>query len=178
MKSIISLARDFGIETTPSTCKVELKEGIAEIDLMSGSVSFRPKLCRFCEKSCKRSANICIVRKEPGWSSINLGTRALLTLAKIYALNERKLPEHVEKQIARATACQNFVLAGELFENKELLSQIIRLGYVQAYGEQTLLEEAEKRVREGRLSLDSYNTIRRMLNKVQSGFSHSYKGNE
>ena len=165
---IQSLALDFGFSSTSNICTVGLKEGIAEIDLLSGSVSFKPKLCTFCEKSCKRIANICIVKKEQGWSSIRLGNRALLTIAKIYALTNRELPDHVEKQIKRAMVCQSFTFMPSLFDDRDLLNQLIELGYTQVCDEWAFLEEAEKRFRDGRLSRNAYETIRSMFEKVRS----------
>jgi hypothetical protein len=173
VKFICDLAFEFGFETSTTSCIVHLKEGIAEIDLLSGSVSFKPNICTFCEKSCKRNTNICIVRKEFGWSNIKLGNRALLTIAKIYALANRELPEHVDKQIARTTVCQNFTLLPNLFEDKKLLSELIELGYIQQFGKWTLLEEAEKRVKNGQLSQDAYKIIRSMLERVRSSSNNN-----
>ena len=113
----------------------------------------------------EKKTNICIIAVDSGWSTNDIGQRALLTIAKILALSERKLPNHVEMQILRACKCTQFEINSDMFEELplELSNPQPRSSYIR----KTLLEVAAERVNEGRLSENAYNMLKRRLATIQ-----------
>ncbi|MBD3405198.1 MAG: hypothetical protein GF411_03565 [Candidatus Lokiarchaeota archaeon] len=167
IKQIIEFCDSFATKTAEKECIIDIDEGLASIDLTTGAVRFKPELCKFCERDCPRSIHICIVGIDSGWSSEGLGTRALLTMAKIYALANRELPAHVEKQLHFASRCKNFSLKREL-ENDEYTAAVLSdLGYEPVTSKTDLLEAAMKRVREGRMSASLYSFLRGTLQRIR-----------
>ncbi|TXT54629.1 MAG: hypothetical protein BAJATHORv1_60126 [Candidatus Thorarchaeota archaeon] len=164
---IKELCKSFDLETTKDKCIIEIDEGILSISLVNGSVRFQPNLCHFCEMDCSRSVHICIVGVDTGWSSEGLGDRALLTMAKIYALYIRELPSHVEKQLHFASRCNNFTLRKELRDDEETAKALHDLGYRPITSKIDLLEAAMRRVREGRMSASLYTFLQGTLQKIR-----------
>jgi hypothetical protein len=165
MTIIIENAESFGVGATSTHCIMELEEGIVKVELSMGDAVLEPVICEYCLKNCVRRSKICIVGTDAGWSSEDLGARALLTLAKIYALATREIPDHVEKQLYQASRCSKIELPHDLSSKPELEQRLARLGYIKRGVSWTLLDEASRRVQDGRLSETDYESIAR---RVQS----------
>jgi hypothetical protein len=166
IKEIGVIAAELGLRVVGDSCAVELDEGVAWICMKSGTIILEPEICRYCSHSCKRRSNICIVSTDTGWSSINLGSRALLTVAKIYALTARMLPVHVKKQIERTTVCNRFD-PNPTIPIEDIPDRIFQ-GFKQTQSGKTLLEAAKKRVKEGRLSKDIYSMLKKKLHNLEA----------
>ena len=164
------IAAELGLRVINDTCAVELDDGVAWVCMKSGNVKFQPDICRFCSHHCKRQSNICIVGTDTGWSSINLGSRALLTIAKIYALTARMLPIHVKKQISRAAVCKRFD-PNPMIPIEEIPDSIL-LGFNESDSGKTLLQVAKERVKEGRLSKEVYSILKKKLHNLESTHNH------
>ena len=165
INEINSIAVDLGLRVISDSCAVELDEGVAWVCMKTGAIRMEPEVCRYCSHSCKRQSNICIVGTDTGWSSINLGSRALLTIAKIYALTARMLPIHVKKQIERTTVCTRFDLNPAI--PIEDIPDRILLGFKETDSGKALLDVAKKRVKEGRLSKDVYIMLKKKLHILE-----------
>ncbi len=163
---ISTIAAELGLRVVGDSCAVELDEGVAWVCMKTGTIRMEPSVCRFCTHSCKRQSNICIVGTDTGWSSINLGSRALLTIAKIYALTARMLPIHVKKQIGRTTVCKRFDPNPAI--PIEQIPDKILLGFKDTVSKQSLLDAAKERVKEGRLSKDVYSMLKKKLHNLES----------
>ena len=166
VEEIQALAADLALESRHEICFVPAGRGTAEVSLRTGSVAFSPVICKLCAHTCKRRASICIVGLDSGWSSANLGNRALLTMAKIHALAAGTLPEHVGNQISCASQCSHFCLSDEFGTDGEAL--LDSLGYVFRGRTEPLLNTAERRVKEGRLGTVAYDMLKRGLVKARS----------
>jgi signal recognition particle receptor subunit beta len=161
-------AEAFGIRTTSTQCILELDEGTLKIDLSMGDVILEPVICQYCFKKCVRRSKICIVGTDAGWSSEDFGVRALLTLAKIYALATLEIPEHVEKQLYQASRCSKIELPHDLSSKPFLEERLTRLGYIKKGVSWTLLDEANRRVQDGRLSENDYEFIARRIQSQET----------
>jgi hypothetical protein len=156
-------AEAFSIGSTSTHCILELDEGTVKIELSMGDAIIEPVICQYCLKKCVRRSKICIIGTDAGWSSEDLGTRALLTLAKIYALATREIPDHVEKQLYQASRCSRIELPHDLSSKAHLEERLARLGYIKKGVSWTLLDEANRRVQDGRLSENDYESIARRI---------------
>ncbi|MHA1135697.1 MAG: hypothetical protein ACTSSE_04355 [Candidatus Thorarchaeota archaeon] len=166
VEEIRSILISQGIRVADDSCLVELVEGTAWISLRTGTVRLEPIICNFCEHDCKRQTNICIIAVDSGWTTQEIGQRAILTTAKILALSDRKLPSHVEMQLQRASSCTRFELDSDLLED-DIPSELIMPQPRNAYIRKTLLEVAMERVKEGRLPQTAYNMLKRRLTSLQ-----------
>jgi len=171
-KEEISIIREtaasVGIGSTSTHCIIELEEGIVRINLSRGDAVLEPVICDCCLERCTRRSNICIVGTDTGWSSEDLGPRALLTLAKIYALATREIPEHVEKQLYQASRCSKIELPHDLSSKPHLEERLTRLGYIKKGVNWTLLDEANLRLQDGRLSETDYESIARRIRSQET----------
>lgn len=149
---IRQLGFSLGIKATQSECIIAFRDGVARLDLRTGSVFFDSFVCEHCMRECKRASQICIVGLDKGWSSDRIGSRALLTMAKLNALVRRDLPSDVEAQISRASRCSN----------SRPQDASCRFN---AWERRTLLEEAGARVRDGRLPVSAYNMLKSKLHR-------------
>jgi len=165
VEELRTILLDQGIRVIEDSCLVELPEGTASISLRTGSVKLNPEICSYCISQCKRNTNICIIAVDSGWSTNDIGQRALLTIAKAMALSERKLPNHVELQIQRACTCAQFDVNPDLLE--KLPAKLTNYQPRSTYIRRTLLEVASERVKEGRLSENAYNMLKRRLATIQ-----------
>ena len=166
INEIRTIAIDLGLRVVGDSCAVELNEGVAWVCMKTSAIQMKPGICRYCAHSCKRQSNICIVGTDTGWASINLGSRALLTIAKIYALMARMLPIHVKKQIERTTICIRFDPNPAIpIEN---IPDSILLGFNETDSGKSLLEAAKERVKEGRLSKDVYSMLKKKIHNLDT----------
>ena len=163
MRIIRESAESFGIGSTSTHCILKVEEGLVRVELSMGEVVLEPVICDYCLKKCVRRSKICIVATEAGWSSEDLGARALLTMAKIYALAMRDIPDHVEKQLYRASRCSKIELPHDLGSKSNLEQRLARLGYIKRGVSWKLLDEANRRVQDGRLSETDYESIARRI---------------
>jgi hypothetical protein len=166
INEISTIAAELGLRVVGDSCAVELDEGVAWVCMKTGAIRMEPGTCRFCSHSCKRQSNICIVGTDTGWSSINLGSRALLTIAKIYALTASMLPIHVKKQIGRTTVCKRFD-PNPAIPIEDIPDKIL-IGFKDTASGKTLLEAAQQRVKEGRLSKDIYSMLKKKIHNLES----------
>ncbi|MBN2230126.1 MAG: hypothetical protein JW779_11110 [Candidatus Thorarchaeota archaeon] len=157
---------DQGVRMIGESCVVELTEGKALISLRSGIVKLEPKICDYCLNDCKRNTKLCIIAVDSGWSSQKIGQRALLTVAKIIALNERNIPNHVKMQIQRASFCGKFDPQSEIIESDDFL-KLISADKRDLYGKKSLMEIALKRVEDGKLPESAYNMLKRKLHALE-----------
>jgi hypothetical protein len=151
-----------GLQMRRDTCVVNIKEGEARVSLRTGSVRLEPAICNFCLQHCKRDANVCIIAVDSGWSSQGISEKALLIAAKIIALAERNLPQHVESQIQHVCQCAKFLPDPEQNNNG------LHVAYEDFYpkhsrNEKSLLEAAEERMKEGRLPQSAFYLLKKRL---------------
>ena len=167
IEEIRRLASSLGLTVSDTACIIDLEEGIAELELATGALAFQSKLCEECKKSCKREARICIVGQDKGWSSDSLDTRALLTMAKLEALTRGEIPADIRLQMNRATRCSSFVPNGSSVVKGHSFR---RQGsdQVRAQGRGSLLEEANRRVKDGRLSASVYRMLKSKLQGAEN----------
>ena len=169
IEEIREIALDLGIRVIGDLCAIELREGTSWIDMRTGSVQIEPQICRLCSMSCKKKSNLCIIGTDTGWSSEELKSRAILTIAKIHALTSRTLPMHVEKQIRGASSCKRFKLRPDASFD-EIPEDVLR-GFNRSETRKSLLEAAEERLREGRLSEAGYSMLKKKLHNLESSQS-------
>jgi hypothetical protein len=167
---IRAIALDLGLRVVRESCVVEMDEGLAWICMKTGTIILEPIICRFCSNSCRRQSKICIVGTDAGWSTLSLGSKALLTIAKIYALTARMLPVHVMKQIERSTICFRFN-PNPAIPIEEMPDRILS-GFKNPESGKSLLDAAKERVKEGRLSKDAYILLRKKLHNLVSSHGH------
>ncbi len=166
ISDIQTILLDLGLQLAGDTCIINIKEGKASISLKTGAVKLEPDICKFCIQTCKRHANVCIIAVDSGWSSQGISQKALLIAAKAMAISERKLPQHVEAQIQRASMCTKFELTPELQKTgipTELLTAYSRT----SIPGRSLLEAAEKRVKDGKLPRGAYQILKSRLITVE-----------
>ena len=137
--------------------------------MRTGALRIEPQICRLCTLNCKRKYNLCIVGTDSGWSSEDLQSRALLTIAKIYALASRTLPQHVERQIRGASVCSKFRLNPEIAI--EEMPDNLLMGLNRPESSRSLLEVAKERVKEGRLSEGGYSMLKKKLHNLEASRS-------
>jgi signal recognition particle receptor subunit beta len=168
MSIIRENAESFGVASTSTHCILELDEGIVKVELSMGDVVLEPVICDYCLKKCARRSKICIVGTDAGWSSEDLSVRALLTMAKIYALATREIPDHVEKQLYQASRCSRIELPHDLGSKPQLEQRLAKLGYIKRGVSWTLLDEANRRRQDGRLSETDYESIARRFQSQET----------
>ncbi len=82
------------------------KFGNFTVSLREGNIQFTPRRCLRCKQRCQQNEFICIIASSKGFSSNPEMTQAeLLVVAKILALQDGDLPDHVMKQITRIDKC-------------------------------------------------------------------------
>ncbi|MFW9961588.1 MAG: hypothetical protein ACFFDV_11240 [Candidatus Thorarchaeota archaeon] len=170
ISDIQTILLDQGVHLAGDVCIINIREGKASISLKTGAVSLEPYICKFCIHPCKRQANVCIIAVDSGWSSQGISQKALLIAAKAMAIAERRLPQHVESQILRASICNKFELSHELEKNgipADLLTAYSR----KSISGRSLLEVAEKRMRDGKLPHGAYQILKSRLVTVERSIS-------
>ncbi|MFX1560284.1 MAG: hypothetical protein ACFFBL_06835 [Promethearchaeota archaeon] len=170
VSEIRTIAIELGLRVTDDSCAVELAEGVAWVSMKTGAIRLEPCICRYCSQYCKRESNICIVGTDSGWSTLNLKSRALLTIAKIYALSARMLPTHVNNQIERAIVCTRFD-PNPTIPIEDIPDEILSR-FKNSDSGLSLLEAARKRVKEGRLSKDVYSMLKKKIHTLESSRNH------
>ncbi|MDF1540959.1 MAG: hypothetical protein P1Q69_18835 [Candidatus Thorarchaeota archaeon] len=160
-------AEKIGASITSSSAILHTADGQYTIDLRTGEVNLSPITCQFCSNNCKRNSNICIIALESGWSSEDLGKRALLILAKIWGIHSGNLPQHVHKQIRYATQCNKF-LPDENLDIDTIEQTLFSLGYKTPIKRKTMLKEASDRVSDQRMSHTTYNMLKSKMHHVLS----------
>ena len=170
ISDIQTILLDQGLQLAGDTCIISIKEGKASISLKTGSVKLEPDICKFCVHYCKRHANVCIIAVDSGWSSQGISQKALLIAAKAMAIAERKLPQHVESQILRASICAKFELSPEL-EKSAVPADLLTTYSQKTIPGRSLLELAEKRVQDGKLPHGAYQILKSRLVTVQRSIS-------
>jgi hypothetical protein len=157
-------AKENGFDLKGRNAHIDLDEGRIRINLVSGEVSLKPNICSECDRTCKRESRICVVGIDKGWSSQELGRRALLVMSKLHAFSSRKVPLDVENQIAYASNCASF------HQSMGLSSDSFRVAgdFGQDRNEKSdLLDVAKKRVEERTLSTSAYSILRDWFRKFQ-----------
>ncbi|MDH4214348.1 MAG: hypothetical protein OEV85_10535 [Candidatus Thorarchaeota archaeon] len=170
ISDIRTILLDQGLQLAGDTCRIQIKEGKASISLKTGAVSMEPDICNFCIHQCKRQANVCIIAVDSGWSSQGISQKALLIAAKVMAIAERRLPQHVESQILRASICAKFELSLEL-ERKGIPADLLAAYSRKSIPVRSLLEVAEKRVKDGKLPRGAYQILKSRLVTVERSIS-------
>lgn len=163
---IRQVAEVFGVSCTSTHCAIDLDEGTIRIEFSTGETRLEAAICSYCLNTCSRFPRLCIVGMDSGWASVDVGERALLTMAKIYGFATGGLPDHVRMQLQRSSRCSAFELRKDLGESTEVHEKLMRLGYASRTEERTLQAVAQRRVREGRLSPADYDTIMRGLRRM------------
>src|SRR5271157_3639600 len=96
----------FNIIVRNESAFVANKFGTFEVSLRDSSVLFTPRQCIDCMSKCTMREYICIIASTKGFSTQSEFSQAeLIVLAKVLALQDEALPEHVLKQIGRVTKC-------------------------------------------------------------------------
>ncbi len=97
-----------GFPVHSSTTTITNKFGDFTVSLREGNIQYTPRRCLRCtqKQKCQQTQGICIVASSKGFSSNPELTQAeLLVVAKIFALQDGDLPDHVLKQISRIEKC-------------------------------------------------------------------------
>ncbi len=160
-------AESVGARCSSTHCIIELDEGIVTVELGTGEIRLESAICQHCLKSCVRTPRLCIVGMDSGWSHEEIGPRAMLTMAKIHGLVTDNLPEQVRTQLHRASRCSRIELPQVGEESEETMERLKRLGYVKRGRRWTLLEAANRRVLQGRLSPADCDAIAREFLRTQ-----------
>ncbi len=112
--------------------------GIFTVNIMNSKVSFESFKCTEClNTSCyykthPRRKSLCIVSNGQSYADREYGftKQQLLTLAKIYAIEQDRLPAHVLNQMAAVADCPNYIGSREhrefidIMETVESLEQV------------------------------------------------------
>ena len=81
----------------------------------SGRTYFTPLICGTCQnhsceaKTTPRRAPLCIISDGQGWSNLELLNDDLLILAKIFAITDDDLPDHVLEQMRKVEECPHYI---------------------------------------------------------------------
>ncbi len=169
INEIRGIATDLGLRIIGNSCAIELPEGVAWVCMRTGNIRMEPEICWYCTHGCKRFSNICIVATDAGWLSTNHGSRALLTVAKIYSLSARILPTHARKQIERISLCMHFKPDPSI-PIEEIPDEILTGSKTTDSGK-SLLEAARQRVKEGKLTRDVFSMLKKKLHNIESSYS-------
>ncbi len=156
---IKSISKRMGLVVDEADIIIDHSVGLFRVDFRSGDVRFTPAFCDHCIHDCIRNSNICIVGIDRGWSSEEVDDRALLIVAKIYALAEDNLPQHVKRQIRIALQCRNYSPIKDAFNAPLSESYSGRI---------SLLEEAAQRVSTRRLSVSTFELLKKRLQHIRS----------
>jgi hypothetical protein len=161
IREIKRLVRAWDVEVVQDYVIVNMPEGRTSTDLKSGEVKFKPTRCDVCEKRCLRETKLCIIGTDKGWSDGTFGNAALLTVAKVNALVSDELPIHVRNQMHRTSQCSDFTLDVECFNEHDFAGLIPSASNRQTKA--PLLEEAKRRLEDGRLSRSAYDMLKKWL---------------
>ena len=157
-------AEDNGFDLKGRNALISLKEGRIRVNLVSGEVSLKPNICSDCDRDCKRESRICIVGIDEGFSSQELGKRALLVISKLHAFSSRKFPLDVQNQITYASSCASFHHRNGAASDSLKPSDDSGM---EEHEKSDLLDVARKRVEEHTLSSTAYNILRDWFRKFQ-----------
>lgn len=162
---IMSIAYQTGARVSEESATIALEEGEFTVTLRDGAVSFTPTLCSLCKRDCPRHTNICIVGIDRGWSSDEIGERALLIISKIWAISSRQLPLQVQKQIRFASQCRHFTSRDD--DDLQVVHTLAALGYRSTQKKKPLLQEAEERLEHRMMSSSALDILRNKLNAIK-----------
>lgn len=162
---IMSIAYRTGARVSDKSATIALDEGEFKVTLKDGAVSFTPTLCGLCKRDCPRSTNICIVGIDRGWSSDEIGERALLIISKIWAISSRQLPLQVQKQIRFASQCRHFASRDD--DDLQVIDTLTALGYRSRHKKKPLLQEAQERFDHRMMSSSALEILRSKLNAIR-----------
>ena len=104
--------------------------GLFSVNLNQRRVFFSPLICGTCKNTtCESSlppnrASLCIVSGSEGWSNLELPNDDLLLLAKIFAITEDQLPDHVLDQMRKVEQCSHYIIddnSSIVFDNSDYL---------------------------------------------------------
>ncbi|MFX1369018.1 MAG: hypothetical protein ACFFAY_10495 [Promethearchaeota archaeon] len=157
-----------GVGCTSSGCSIQMDEGEIEVSFETGKVRFTSIACDLCAKECHKTTNICIVKTANGWASEEMGQGALLTLAKIYSLMERELPQHVENQLQKAAYCSKLEVPLGLLQDEQIIAKLRSMGYMKLDTKLSILADAERKAETGYISRAVFNTLKGRLTRVES----------
>lgn len=163
IESIRDIAERIGATVKGDQAIIDLDIGRFAVDIKTGAVSLSPLLCNHCSRDCKRNSHICIVSVDEGWSSEEIGNRALLVIAKIWALANSELPDHVQKQIRMSSQCKNYKRDESVVDDKSLTL----LGYRSKEKRRPLLEEAGERLSVQKLTASAYELLKNKWQHVR-----------
>ncbi|MFX0090912.1 MAG: hypothetical protein ACFFBD_04040 [Candidatus Hodarchaeota archaeon] len=148
------------------------KYGRFEVSLRSGDVHLLPAICPLCQNKCSKRAYICIQTKGQGWTNYEYGPidqRALLIVAKIYAIINEDFNASVISKIHAASQCSHFkskIIVNTSKRQRSKKRRFFRtLGFSNSDYNFKFLEELETRYREGKISEEVYNFHRNRLRK-------------
>ncbi|MHA1961854.1 MAG: hypothetical protein ACW99U_16720 [Candidatus Thorarchaeota archaeon] len=161
MRQIKILVQEWNVEVVQDVAIVSLPEGKTSTSLESGEVRFRPSRCDVCERSCLRETKLCILGTDKGWSDGTFGAAALLIIAKVNGLVSNDLPDHVRGQIHRASHCNDFSLDVKCFDEHAFADLVP--SYPNRQGKKPLLDEARRRLEDGRLSRSAFEMLEKWL---------------
>ncbi|MFW9919925.1 MAG: hypothetical protein ACFFED_10015 [Candidatus Thorarchaeota archaeon] len=159
------MAERIGTTIHDSTTRIELDFGSFEVNLKNGGILYSPVMCKHCLRECKRESRICIIGVDRGWASDEIGDRALLIIAKIWAIASSELPQHVQKQIRFASQCREYV---PQYDDMSQFDSISIVGHRRSSKKKPLLEEAGERVVSKRMSSSAFEVLKSKLQYIRS----------
>ncbi|HUY01375.1 MAG TPA: hypothetical protein VMV49_17570 [Candidatus Deferrimicrobium sp.] len=112
IQNLIEILGSFGFSISKNDTVLLLasENGNFSINLMDGSVIYKPLICLKCDKrnECKYSERkLCIIPLSEGWTNSNLSKNDILILSKIFAIYDNILPTQIRNQIKRESDCLN-----------------------------------------------------------------------
>jgi GTPase SAR1 family protein len=141
------------------------RHGLFSVNISNSQVLFEPLICSQCKnhkcyhKKQHRQKYLCIVSDSEGWSNIELADSDLLLLAKILAIAENRLPNHVLNQMRDVTLCAEYIGPFEALEfiiPEELPDITFIGGEIHPAEARTLLRNHQIQFNEGRLPYSLY----------------------
>ncbi len=121
-QNFLNVLTELGIKINDNN-EVEIltHRGLFSINIFSGRVVFESIQCVNCGrmdcmyKHQPRKKTLCIVANGMGWSDTGLADNQLLCLAKIYAIKEDLLPQHVLNQMSEILNCRDYIDTADFF---------------------------------------------------------------
>jgi len=164
LEELRSFCRSLDVPVERDVAIMKTRQGRVRVNLRSGRVRFTPVICEHCENSCVRDVGICIVSVDSGWTNSSLRPSALLIMSKIHAFATDRVPPEVMAQIHRALTCRKWQPPEDTPLEVFDIAAAVRS---RSQERVPLIEEARRRLQEGRLTQRAFDILKRRLRTAQ-----------
>ncbi len=98
-----------GVPLSPEDDSAIIQNDYGEfsINLMTGSVQFKPIKCLSCKKPCGFTKPLCLIQRGAGWSNTDLSSEQLYIIAKIFMIRNGQFTSTIAIQLS--FICKNLV---------------------------------------------------------------------